>query len=481
MRFSPARSLRGQLLLAVGVLALTAPVAVALIARQGTRQEFRKFRELERVPAPPGAATLTRRIASVVNGTCCSEAALAEAGPLLGPRDAIVVIDRESGRTIAAAGPALDDLRDVKLTVEGDVIAFDATRASSPRGHTAETMSLRFRGGPAESIRLGDGRAAELRVLVLPGREGGDDVSAAAFLGSLDRRLILITTLVGVLALAATWLVTRRIAGPIGELSDATRDLARGNLSRRVTATGADEVAQLARSFNAMADGLERQEALRRNLVNDVAHELRTPLTALRCRLEAIIDGLSANPRDALIGANEEVQHLARLVDDLQELALAEAGELRLDIGPIDLRDVIVSAVRASGLEADPRVRLEIPGAVRARGDAVRVRQCVMNLLTNAGRHTPAGGTITVGVEPAADAVRVEVRNTGSDLAPDALAQVFDRFYRADPARQRATGGTGLGLAIVKHLVDAQGGRVWARRDNGLVFGFSLPFDSGVR
>jgi signal transduction histidine kinase len=201
----------------------------------------------------------------------------------------------------------------------------------------------------------------------------------------------------------------------------------------------------------------------------------------VRCRLEAIIDGLSANPRDALVGANEDVQHLARLVDDLQELALAEAGELRLDIGPIDLRDVIVSALRASGLEADPRVRLEIPGAVRARGDAGRVRQCVMNLLTNAGRHTPADGTITVGVEPAADAVRVEVRNTGSDLAPEALAQVFDRFYRADPARQRATGGTGLGLAIVKHLVDAQGGRVWARRDNGLVFGFSLPFDSSVR
>ena len=149
-------------------------------------------------------------------------------------------------------------------------------------------------------------------------------------------------------------MLTRRIAGPIVELSDATRDVAAGNLSRRVNARGADEIAALARSFNAMAAGLEHQQALRRNLVSDVAHELRTPLTALRCRLESIIDGVAADPQQALDGANEEVRHLSRLVDDLQELALAEAGELALAMTAVDIADVIASAARATGLDADP-------------------------------------------------------------------------------------------------------------------------------
>ena len=474
MRLRLGSSLRGQLLLAVSVLALTATIAVAVVARQGTRQEFRKFRELERVVSPARTDALTTSVAAVLSGRCCPDTVLGEAARLLGPRDAIAIVDREQGRTVAAVGPALDALRDVRIEVHGDTISLDATRTSA---RAAETLSLRFRGGPGGRIALADGRDADVRILVLPGPD--EDAPAAAFLGSLDRRLLLVTSLVGVLALSATWILTRRIAGPIGELSDATRDLARGNLSRRVTAQGSDEVAQLARGFNSMAAGLERQQTLRRNLVSDVAHELRTPLTALRCRLEAIIDGLSTNPQEALVGANEEVRHLSRLVDDLQELALAEAGELTLNATSIDLRDVIVSALRASGLEGDPRVRIDIAGAPRARGDAVRVRQCVMNLLTNADRHTPANGTIRMRTGSDDGVVTIEVHNTGGDLTPEELDRVFDRFYRADPARQRTTGGTGLGLAIVKHLVEAQRGRVWARRDNGLVFGFSLPFDSG--
>jgi len=207
---------------------------------------------------------------------------------------------------------------------------------------------------------------------------------------------------------------------------------------------------------------------------------LRTPLTALRCRLESILDGVSADPQQAVEGAAEEVRHLSRLVDDLQELALAEAGELALARTSIDVADVIASAARATGLDADPRLQLDIASGLLARGDPVRVRQVLVNLMTNAQRYTPAGGRITVDAQNSDGEVRIEVHNTGSDLTAEQIARVFDRFYRADPARQRTTGGAGLGLAIVKHLVEAHGGRVWARAGTGVTFGFSLPFESSL-
>ncbi len=475
MRPSLPSSLRARLLLAVGVLAIAAALAVAVTARQSTRQEFLRFRELDRIGPPAHVAALTTTIASVLSGRCCAAAVLEEASARLGPREAVVILDPAKSVAIASTGPALQGLRNLSVSVDGSTILLDADRV---RGGIAEGVSLHIKGGPAAVIRTADGRDAELRVLVLPQAKEAQDVPGAAFLGSIDHRLLIATTLVGVVALAATWILTRRIAGPIVELSEATQDLATGNFARRVPARGADEIAALARSFNAMAAALEHQQALRRSLVSDVAHELRTPLTALRCRLESIIDGVATDPRLALSGANEEVQHLARLVDDLQELALAEAGELTLSVGPLDIAAVVASAARAADLDGDRRLRLDGVPALMARGDAVRVRQVLVNLMTNASRHTPRDGTITVSAAARDGEVHVEVRNTGSELTGEQLARVFDRFYRADPARQRATGGSGLGLAIVKHLVEAQRGRVWAKSDSGVTFGFTLPFDS---
>ena len=261
----------------------------------------------------------------------------------------------------------------------------------------------------------------------------------------------------GLLALAVTWALARGIVRPLAELRAATADLARGQLSRRVTPSGSGEVTELGRAFNAMAGELERQQALRQSLVHDVAHELRTPLTALRCRLETVLDGLSPDPARAVRDLHEEVLHLGRLVDDLQDLALAEARELRLNLTAVPLADVVASAIRAAGLDGDARVRLDLPQGLSVRADPLRVRQILLNLLTNAARHTPAGGVIELraatGILPAGPApararpdrvglaaradVRVEVRNTGSHLDAEQLARVFDRFYRADPSRQR--------------------------------------------
>jgi two-component system sensor histidine kinase BaeS len=181
----------------------------------------------------------------------------------------------------------------------------------------------------------------------------------------------------------------------------------------------------------------------------------------------------------------DEVLHLGQLVDDLQELALAEARELRLHAAPVEIAPLVASAVRAAGLEHDPRVHVNAAPGLVAHADAVRVRQILLNLLANADRHTPAGGSVNIRAAThvragsAVTDVIVAVSNTGSHLTPDQLARVFDRFYRTDPSRQRATGGTGLGLAIVKHLVEAQGGSVWARSgDADVTVAFTLPIDA---
>jgi two-component system sensor histidine kinase BaeS len=172
----------------------------------------------------------------------------------------------------------------------------------------------------------------------------------------------------------------------------------------------------------------------------------------------------------------DDVRHLARLVDDLQELAQAEARVLPLRLQPVGLSGASRAALRTAGLDGDARVSIAVADALAVHADPDRLRQIVVNLLTNAARHTPAGGAITVDAAAIDGAVRVQVHNTGSSLDGAEVARLFDRFYRADPARSRATGGSGLGLAIVRQLVEAQGGRVWASSDTGSVtVGFSLP------
>jgi len=244
-------------------------------------------------------------------------------------------------------------------------------------------------------------------------------------------------------------------------------------------------VGELARAFNQMADSLERQEQSRRQLVTDVAHDLRTPLTNIRGQLEALQDGLLQPTPEVVASLHEEVMFLSRLVVDLQDLSLAEAGKLRLDLQALQVSSEIrqvLQALMPGPSAGGPVVETDLPELPLALADPARFRQIVRNLLSNAWTHTPDGGRILVRAQEVGEEIEICVEDTGPGIAPEHLPHIFERFYRGDSSRDRKTGGAGLGLAIVKHLVTMQRGRVWAnsRPGKGTSFLFTVPKATGV-
>tara|TARA_B100000315_G_scaffold215101_1_gene214150 strand:+ start:252 stop:1043 length:792 start_codon:yes stop_codon:yes gene_type:complete len=237
-----------------------------------------------------------------------------------------------------------------------------------------------------------------------------------------------------------------------------------------VSTTGQNEISQLARTFNSMAEDLERAEGQRRSLMADVAHELRTPLSNIQGYIEAVRDGLLQPDASTMDTIHQQVLHLARLVEDLRLLALAEAGALTLTWRPESLEDVLRRAVEPFRPRAEAKgvaLSLEIPPRLPLlEMDRTRIAQVVANLLENAIVHTPEGGRVTVSAEMAGPESRamakVIVADTGEGLPPEDLPLVFERFYRVDCSRTRSTGGAGLGLTIAKQLVEAHGGNISA-------------------
>ncbi|MBL8058664.1 MAG: HAMP domain-containing protein [Anaerolineales bacterium] len=272
------------------------------------------------------------------------------------------------------------------------------------------------------------------------------------------------------------------LARPIRQLTAAAGALERGDFSQRVAVRSGDELGDLAASFNRMAAGLARAERLRRDMTADIAHELRNPLAVLQSHLEGLIDGVFPATAENLQPLLDQTRLLARLVDDLRTLALAEAGQLSLQRAPADLGRLLQAAAGRFEPAAAARqitLAVEVPAALPAVAlDAQRIEQVIGNLLSNALRHTPAGGRVVCrAAAEAAGAVTVAIADTGPGIPAEALPHIFERFYRADRSRSRADGGTGLGLAIVRQLVEAHGGRVWAESPpgQGATIAFSLP------
>ncbi len=276
-------------------------------------------------------------------------------------------------------------------------------------------------------------------------------------------------------------LVSRRILAPVRLLSSAARGLGQGDLTQRVPATTRDEVGQLAGTFNAMADSLQKAEQQRRNLVADVAHELRTPLSNIQGYLEAVKDGLLQPDSTTIETIYQQVLHLSHLVEDLRLLALAEAGTLNLNREIDSMEDVLRGSVEAVRPRAEARgiaVSLNVPPEFpMLEIDRTRIAQVVGNLLENAIQHTPESGAVRVLAEVIGPSARVTVADTGDGIPPEDLPDVFERFYRVDASRSRATGGVGLGLTIARKLVEAHGGTIHAESTlgKGSSFIFELP------
>jgi signal transduction histidine kinase len=357
------------------------------------------------------------------------------------------------------------DLRAASVTVDGeDRVTVIGAGAGRRARLTAQLPPL--------LIRDGTGRAVA-RAYVLPARELAEPTEQRE-LAAVDRRLVALFAFATLIALALSVVIARRITKPIEQLTTAVQALGRGAVPAPVRVTGTDELARLAAAFNAMAGAVAAQEELRRRMVADVAHELRTPLTNLRCELEAIQDGLASPDGARIDSLHEEVLHLQRLVEDLQELALADAGALRLAKERLDLGSTVARVV-------GDRAEVIAEGGLAVDADSTRLRQMIDNLLANAAAHAPAGGRARIRVARDGDGATVAVTDDGPGIPAADLERIFERFYRLDEARGRSRGGgAGLGLAIVQRLVELHGGRVWAESapGQGATFTFRIPLAS---
>jgi two-component system sensor histidine kinase BaeS len=290
---------------------------------------------------------------------------------------------------------------------------------------------------------------------------GGDGQTAVLVWAGGCGLSLALPLLAGLLATRAF----RSIATPLADVMAAADAVAEGDLSVRVPEHDPGDFGRLAKSFNRMVEGLERSDQLRRNLTADVAHELRTPLHIIQGNLEGILDDVY-KPSGEHIGATlEETRLLARLVDDLRTLSLAEAGQLPMVWEPVDVAELLADVSTSFSGQAEAAgidLRVEIEGNTPTiTADIDRLDQVLGNLMANALRHTPSGGIVTLKAKSAQDGVRISVCDTGEGISAEDLPYVFDRFWRGDRSRSRASGaGSGLGLAIARQLVQAHGGRI---------------------
>ena len=440
------RSLRFRVLVSLILVVIVAVGTVAFLASRATTGEFRRY--VER-----GWMMRHRRLEMFLAGYYSRSRSWSGVQPLVEQMGQIT-----GERIVLADG-------------EGQIVA------DSEKGLVGQPVSSDW----AKPVALVLHRGVPVGAIYVDPLGQGADPQREAFLASVNRALLLAAAAASLVAVLIALGFSRRILGPIEDLTAAARRMEKGDLSQRVEVRSRDEIGELARAFNAMADGLARLEELRRNMVTDVAHELRTPLSNIRGYLEALREGVVEPKQEVLDSLYEEAMLLNRLVDDLQELALAEAGQLRLERRPVALADVVDRAVEAARSRATAKgiaLRVDLPEDLPLVDvDSQRIGQVLGNLLTNALTHTPSGGEVVVAARAGESEVEVIVSDTGEGIPPEHLPYIFERFYRVNKSRSRATGGTGLGLAIAKQLVEAHGGRIEVESEvgKGSRFTFTLP------
>ena len=289
-------------------------------------------------------------------------------------------------------------------------------------------------------------------------------------------------------AMLASFLISRQVVGPVQRIMVMSHRIAEGEYEERLNVSGnvqsnqLDELDQLALSFNQMADKLEKTETMRRQLIGDVTHELRTPLAAIKGYMEGLMDGVLPATPETYQQVHTEADRLQRLVNDLQELSRVESGayQLKLEpVSPVNLIETMVSHLKRQfeekGIHLETKLDAHLPNVL---ADKDRILQVLTNLIGNALQYTPPGGSVVITASKVKSEILISIIDNGIGISPDNLPFIFNRFYRTDKSRARASGGSGIGLTIAQALVKAHHGRIWvesAGEGKGSTFSFTLP------
>jgi len=462
-----------RITLAVTLVVLIAVATIAILINLRTGAAFRDYVVLSGVQAS-GSGIETLAAYYQQQGSWEGVDALLEDGiSVTGPIPGMAMPGMAAGRGGNRYGGRLD----VQLANAGGQVVYDSGGHGTGQKLSAEELNSALPITESDSDEV-----VGYLLLYFPGSWERVGELEQSFIQHMQQALIVGTALAVGLGLVMGILLSRSLTAPLQRLAAAARAVAGGDLSRKVEERGSQEVAEVARAFNEMTSELDQAERLRQNLVADVAHELRTPLSVLQGNLHAILDDVYPLDKAEIAHLYDETRLLSRLVDDLRELALADAGQLGINLASIDVADVIRTA--ASNFEpaaesADIQLTLDLASNLpEVVADPDRIAQVLRNLFANALRHTPKGGQISVAARTAGDAVEVSVTDSGEGISTEDLPRVFDRFWRADSSRTRGEGGAGLGLAIARALVEAHGGEIRAASEGpgkGSTFSFTLP------
>ncbi len=350
------------------------------------------------------------------------------------------------------------------------------------------TIVVGFAIQPALNRHMGN---ADMGMGMMDGEMGPDSAVVQNTRAAVSDALLWAAGAAVLVAVALSVWLTRQVVSPVREMMLASQEIAAGRYEKRVSIANnvgdADELTQMARSFNQMAVQLQQTENLRRELIADVSHELRTPLTAIKGYSEGLIDGVLPASNETYLQIHKDADRMERLVSDLLELSRVESEGFSVQAKPLSLgrlepavRQQLGKQYDHKGVSLEFKIPKDLPNIL---ADEDRLEQVVLNLLGNAMQYTPPGGHVNVIASRADGEIQIEVSDTGTGISPEHLPRIFDRFYRADKSRSRSEGGgSGIGLTIAKRLVEAQGGRIWATSDGlgkGATFSFTLPIASG--
>ena len=455
-------------LLAFAVVILIAVATVALLVGQRAESDFRSYNILYSNRAQVLAQTFSTYYVehSSWDGLQEQVGTIAATPGWRGGRGGT------TGGNAMSGGMVMWDFR--VADADGRVIADSAASPAGKFTTTEQQQSLPIRDGdtiigyllPSKET-LGTTQLDELSQRYL------DQLRGALLLGGL---------VAFVAALLLAGVLTRSIVAPVRRLTQAAQAVAAGELDTHAPVQGHDEIADLAQTFNAMSASLKRAEDARRAQTADIAHELRNPLSVLQGTLEALADGVYEPTPDNIEPALDQVRTLNRLVGDLRILALADAGELHLERQAVDMNALLehaTDAYRESFAEKGMKlIYIPVTQSLTVHADYERLTQVVGNILSNAVRYASVqGGTVRISAQTAQDGVEIAIADNGPGVPDADLPRIFERFWRGDPSRSRATGGSGLGLAIARHIIQAHGGRIRAESTpgGGLTIAFWLP------